>query len=775
MARKKASKTTPAIHSPFVKLVEELFLTNPTKAYNYRQVSHMLGATDKVSKELVNKIIESLAESQIILQLSRGKFKYNPELVSEKYQTTIIEGKVDMKQTGKAYVISKAVDDDVFIAANNTGRALHGDLVKVRLFPLRKNHKLEGEIIEIVQRFKTQFVGKVQVSGRFAFLIPDEANMPFDIFIPEESLNKAKNGQKAIVRIVDWPEHSKNPFGEILEVLGNPGNNDVEMNSILASFEFPLKFTSKSLKEAEKIPVEISQDEIKKRRDFRNIWTCTIDPPDAKDFDDALSLKKLDNGLWEVGVHIADVSHYVKPGTAIDEEAFDRGTSVYLVDRTIPMLPEKLSNNVCSLRPDEDKLCYSAVFEMDNNARIQSEWYGKTIIRSNRRYSYEEVQKMIEGEEGDFKDNLMVLNGLATKLREERFRKGSIAFTSVEVKFILDETGKPIDTYIKEQKEANMLIEDFMLLANRSVAEKIGKKRGDAKPKTFVYRIHDEPNPEKLQKFAEFLGKLGYKMNIGSRKQLSKSFNNLFEEIAGKGEEAMIESIAIRTMAKAVYSTFNIGHYGLAFPYYTHFTSPIRRYPDLMVHRLLEAYMDGRPSVDQTEFEEYCTHTSDMERKAAEAERASVKYKQAEYLQDKIGQAFNGLISGVSKWGIYVELEGNKCEGMIAMRNMDDDFYYLDEDSYKVIGQHKGKEYRLGDPIRIKVHSVDLQKKQMDFLIDGQDSPENSISFPQVRNARGSQYDRGRGSESKSRKGTGRKGSNKANKDGRSKKQAFRK
>lgn len=722
MPRKKAPKQTPAIQSPFSKLVEELFLSNPQKAYNFRQVSHMLGISDKVSKELVNKIIESLSDSGIIIALNRGKYKYNPDLVAEKYQHTLITGKVDMKQTGKAYVMSNDVDDDVFIASNNTGHALHGDTVKVRLFPIRKNHKLEGEIIEIIQRFKNQFVGRIQITGKFAFLVPDEANMPFDIFIPNESLNKGKNGEKAIARIVDWPDRSKNPFGEIVQVLGSPGNNDVEMNSILASFEFPLQFTKESLKQAEKIPFEISKEEIKKRRDFRNIWTCTIDPPDAKDFDDALSLLKKDNGLWEVGVHIADVSHYVIPGTPIDEEAYERGTSVYLVDRTIPMLPEKLSNNVCSLRPDEDKLCFSAVFEMDDNAVIHSEWYGKTIIRSNRRYSYEEVQKMIEGGEGDYKKELLILNDLAIKLREERFRKGSIAFTSQEVKFILDENGKPIDTYIKEQKEANMLIEDFMLLANRSVAEKIGKKRTEAEAKTFVYRIHDEPNQEKLAKFAEFLSKLGYKMNIGSRKQLSKSFNSLFEQIAGKGEEAMIESIAIRTMAKAVYSTFNIGHYGLAFPYYTHFTSPIRRYPDLMVHRLLHAYMNGSPSVDKEEFEEYCTHSSDMERKAAEAERASVKYKQAEYLQDKIGQSFKGLISGVSKWGIYVELEGNKCEGMVSIRNMDDDFYYLDEDSYRVIGQHRGKEYRLGDPITIKVHSVDLQKKQMDFLIDGMEA-----------------------------------------------------
>lgn len=729
MPRKKSTKPAPTSYSPFVKLVEELFQLNPSKAFNYKQVSLMLGATDKISKDLVNKIIESLVESNVLIELSRGKIKYNPDLLAEKYQHVIIEGKVDMKQTGKAYVISKDVDDDVFIASGNTGHAIHGDIVKVRLFPIRKNHKTEGEIIEIVKRVKSQFVGKIQVTGKFAFLIPDESNMPFDIFIPNESLNNGTNGQKAIARIVDWPDRSKNPFGEIIQVLGSPGDNDVEMNSILASFEFPLQFTKQSLKQAETIPVLISKEEINRRRDFRDIWTCTIDPPDAKDFDDALSLSKKENGNWEVGVHIADVSHYVKQGTAIDEEAYDRGTSIYLVDRTIPMLPEKLSNNVCSLRPNEEKLCFSAVFELDQKGKIYNEWYGKTIINSNRRYSYEEVQKMIEGEDGDYKDELMVLNDLASQLREERFKKGSIAFTSQEVKFILDDKGKPIDTYIKEQKEANMLIEDFMLLANKSVAEKIGKRNGEADSKTFVYRIHDEPNPEKLQKFAEFVAKLGYKMNIGSRKQLSKSFNSLFEEISGKGEEVMIESVAIRTMAKAVYSTFNIGHYGLAFPYYTHFTSPIRRYPDLMVHRLLEAYMEGHPSFDKEEYEEYCTHSSDMERKAAEAERASVKYKQAEYLQDKIGQSFKGLISGVSKWGIYVELDGNKCEGMIAMRNLDDDFYYLDEDSYKVVGQHKGKEYRLGDPIQIKVQSVDLQRKQMDFVVDQINEPWENTSF----------------------------------------------
>ncbi|MBL7905514.1 MAG: ribonuclease R [Bacteroidales bacterium] len=718
MPRKKTSKKNSPATNPVFGLIEALFLANPFKAFNYRQVSKMLGITDKVTRALVNQALESMTKAGSIIELNRGKYKYNPELLADKILKTSVTGVVDMKQTGKAYISVPELDEDVFVAASNTGHALHGDTVKVHLFPMRKGRKTEGQIVEVVQRARTSFVGTVQISGKFAFLVPDDVSIPVDIFIPGESLRNARNGQKAIARMTDWPEHSKNPFGEIVQVLGQPGNNDVEMNSILATFDFPLQFKPETLKEAERIPVIISAEDIASRRDFRDLWTCTIDPPDAKDFDDALSLRKTEGGDWEVGVHIADVSHYVTPGTAIDSEAYDRGTSVYLVDRTIPMLPEKLSNLVCSLRPDEDKLCFSAVFIIDDKGTVLEEWYGKTIIRSKRRYSYEEVQQMIEGAEGDYKDQLMVLNRLATLLREERFRKGSIAFHSQEVKFILDEKGKPVDTYVKEQKEANMLIEDFMLLANRRVAELIGRKKDDKKPRTFVYRIHDEPNQEKLQKFSEFLNKLGYKMNTGSRKGLAKSFNNLFEQIAGKGEKTMIETIAIRTMAKAVYSTVNIGHYGLAFQHYTHFTSPIRRYPDLMVHRLLERYLAGKPSVNQNEFEKYCTHSSDMERKAVEAERASVKYKQAEYLQDKIGQSFNGLISGVSKWGIFVELEGSKCEGMISLKYLDDDFYYLDDDNYRVIGQHYGREFKLGAPLRIKVKHVDLQRKQMDFILD---------------------------------------------------------
>jgi ribonuclease R len=501
------------------------------------------------------------------------------------------------------------------------------------------------------------------------------------------------------------------------QVLGKPGDNEVEMQAILAEHDFPLAFPPQAEKEAERIKIKISDQEINSRRDFRKIPTFTIDPADAKDFDDAISYRKLSNGNHEVGVHIADVSHYVKPGGALDNEAYDRGTSIYLVDRVIPMLPEILSNNVCSLRPHEDKLCFSAVFEMDDHTRIVSEWFGKTIINSDHRFDYEAAQNIIETGEGEMMEEVLAVHLLAKKLKEERFKKGAIDFHTEEVKFILDDKGKPIDTYVKVQKEANWLIEDFMLLANRRVAEKIGRKRGKFPPKTFVYRVHDQPSPEKLNKFTQFVGRLGYKLSLSSERSLAKSFNDLFKQVHGKGEENLVETLAVRTMAKAEYSTHNIGHYGLAFKYYSHFTSPIRRYPDLMVHRLLEMYLDKKPSASESEYENKCKHCSEMERKAVEAERASIKYKQAEFMSDKIGEEFDGLISGVSKYGLFVEVKKNKCEGMVRLRDLDDDFYYLDEENYKVIGHRKGHEYKLGDSIRIRVKHIDIHKKHLDYEI----------------------------------------------------------
>jgi len=710
--------------SVFTNAILSIFGENPFKPMNYKQICKVLAIRDAAGKDVVYHILIDLFEQGILMEERPFRYVLNPAYLEEYGpKKEYVEGTVDMKSTGKAYVVlDDKSGEDVFISSNNTGQALHGDRVKVAMFPKRKNKKPEGEIVEVLQRKHTDFVGVLHISHGYVFVVPDMDTIPVDIFVPKGELHGAKNGQKVIVHLVDWPENSGNPFGEIIRVLGNPGDNDVEMQSILLAHDYPLDFPKEVEKEAAAIPTRIQKSEVRSRKDYRNVFTITIDPADAKDFDDAISLQKLPNGHWEVGVHIADVSHYVRPGSAIDEEAYSRGTSVYLVDRTIPMLPEKLCNNVCSLRPNEEKLTFSVVFEMDDNAHIYSHWIGKTIIKSCRRYAYEEVQAMIEGGEGDYKDEILTFNQLATKLREKRMAEGSLNFHSEEVKFVLDENGKPIDTYIRVQNESHELIEDFMLLANRTVAETFGKPDSPWKNCTFVYRVHDEPNPEKLNNFLRLISRLGYTMDISTRFKLVKSYNKLFDDVEGKGEKNLIETVAIRTMAKAVYSTENIGHYGLSFDYYTHFTSPIRRYPDLMVHRLIERYLlQNQGSVDKKEYDEYCVHTSEMEKQAEEMERQSVKYKQAEYLQDKIGHVFDGLISGVSKWGIYVELKDNKCEGLVRYDDMPDDFYYLDEDNFRVIGQESGRVLQLGDEVTVLVKAVDLLKRQMDFelLLDG--------------------------------------------------------
>jgi len=538
--------------------------------------------------------------------------------------------------------------------------------------------------------------------------------MPFDLFIPLAKLNGAKQGQKALAKIVEWDQRSRNPVGEIVEVLGYPGENDTEMHAILAEFGLPYRFEPEIEKAAEKIPGEITPEDIKERRDFRKIPTFTIDPEDAKDFDDALSFKRLDNGNMEVGVHIADVTHYVRPGSVVDKEAQERATSVYLVDRTVPMLPEKLSNNICSLNPNEDKLTYSAVFEIDSNAIIINEWFGRTIINSDKRFSYSEAQKVIDTGEGAMKSEVLALHNLAQKLREKRFSSGSFAFERLEVKFNLAENGTPLGINFREFGSSNQLVEEFMLLANKRVAEYVGKK---LKGKTFVYRIHDKPNPEKLNSFSYFIKRFGYTIDTEDTKGLPAAMNKLMNEVAGKNEQNIVETLALRSMAKAIYSTDNIGHYGLSFSYYTHFTSPIRRYPDMMVHRLLSKYLEGQPPRDGEKYEKLCDHSSKRERLATDAERASIKYKQVEFMSDKIGRTFEGVISGVTEWGIYVELIENQCEGMVAIRELQDDFFEYDEVNYCIKGRKTGKVYMLGDKITIEVVKADLQKKQLDYRL----------------------------------------------------------
>ncbi len=680
----------------------------PGKSVNYRQISGEFGIKEPETRKLVNVVLEELADDGYLDKISRGKYKL-------KAKTGTATGIVEMQPQGFAYVVSDELDRPVVIPSRNLKHAMEGDKVHIRLFARRKKHDYEGEVIEIVERAKSIFVGTVQVSRNFAFLIPT-GKVGFDIFISKEHLNGAKDGQKAIAEITDWPSKARSPFGKINEVLGDTGDNDAEMHAILAEFDLPHIFPQNVDKVAEKIPMEIPAEEIKKRRDFREITTFTIDPVDAKDFDDALSVKKLSNGNWEVGVHIADVTHYVKPNSIIENEACERATSVYLVDRVVPMLPERLSNGVCSLRPNEEKLCFSAVFELNDKAEIKKEWFGKTVIYSDRRFTYEEAQAVIETGEGDLKEEILILNDLAVKLREKRFNAGSIAFDRIEMKFEIDEKGKPLSVFFKEAKESNKLIEEFMLLANKRVAEFIGNVGPKKKAKTFVYRIHDKPDPDKLVSFNTFIKRFGHGIQLTTPKTIATSLNNLLNKVKGRNEQNVVETLAIRSMAKAEYSTRNIGHYGLAFDYYTHFTSPIRRYPDMMVHRLLEKYLAGERSANEQKYEELCKHSSDMESRAANAERSSNKYKQVEFMQDHIGKIYPGVISGVTDWGIYVELE-NKIEGMIPIAELDDDFYVFDEKNYALVGRHTRQTYQLGDKINVKVWRTNLERKQLDFRL----------------------------------------------------------
>ena len=694
--------------------ISDIFRNNPTKSFNYRQISHAIGLNRKEDKNAVGNILLDMAEQKIIRQVSQGKFIAN---ITAAY----ITGTIDRQSVAhKTYLVPDDGSESVFIAERSMNRALNGDKVKVMLYPLRRKKELEGEVVEIIERARERFVGIIDSKHGVTILKANNKQLPMNIIIPPDKTKGAKNGQKCIAAITYWGDKYENPIGEIVDILGDTGNNNTEMHAILAEYGLPYSYPQEIEKEANKIPETITEDEIKRRIDFRTTTTFTIDPRDAKDFDDALSIKDLGDGLWEVGVHIADVTHFVPEGGIIDQEAVKRATSVYLVDRTVPMLPEHLSNFICSLRPDEEKLTYSCIFTINDLAEVIDYKIARTIIKSDRRFTYEEAQEIIETGKGDFATEVLRLNDLAKKLREKRFASGAIAFERSEVRFEIDDTGKPVSVFFKESKDSNKLIEEFMLLANKYVAQHIGMPRNKEKPKTFVYRIHDVPNPEKLSNFATFIKKFGYKIKTdGKKTSVSSSINHLLDQIEGKKEQNMIETLAIRSMAKAAYSTKNIGHYGLAMKYYTHFTSPIRRYPDMMVHRLLTKYADKVPqqTIDRTDYESLCKHSSDMEQLAAQAERASIKYKQIEFMADKIGKVYDGVISGISTWGIYVEINENKCEGMVYIRDLEDDVYVYDEKNYCIIGRRTQRKYQIGDDIRIKVVKADLIKKYLDFEI----------------------------------------------------------
>lgn len=681
------------------------------RPFNHKQLAAVAGITKAGDKAKLPHILAYFVQQGIIQEVERGRYK---AITLNKYVT----GTIDRNNNGKTHLIPDDGGEKIFIADRNLGHAMKNDKVRVLVYAKRSGRQTEGEVVEIIERNRTTFVGVMNIVGGVSFVVVDNRLLSNDIYIPHGKLNGAKDGQKVFVKMTDWPEKAKNPFGEVIDVLGEVGENNTEMHAILAEYGLPYSYPEELTALADQIDITISDEEIKRREDCRATTTFTIDPVDAKDFDDALSYKQLENGNVEIGVHIADVSHYVTPHSPIDKEAFDRATSVYLVDRTIPMLPEKLCNMVCSLRPNEDKLTYSVLFEMNDKAEVVNYRITKAIICSNRRFTYEEAQTIIETGQGEFCEELLAMNALAVQLRANRFKAGAISFERSEVRFNIDEQGKPLSVYFKEAKEANKLVEEFMLLANRTVAEHIGKvKKGD-RAKTFVYRIHDEPNQEKLANFSQFISRFGYKLKTsGKKNEISSAINRLLDNVAGKREQNLVETLAVRSMAKAIYTTDNIGHYGLAFDYYTHFTSPIRRYPDVLVHRLLFSYLQGGNSVKEETYEKMCQHCSDREQVAASAERASIKYKQVEFMADKKGQVFDGVISGVTEWGLYVEITSNKCEGMVPLRDMDDDFYTYDEKNYCIIGRQSRKKYQLGDEVQIMVQRANLEKKQLDFVL----------------------------------------------------------